>query len=171
MKYILAIFFIILTYSTSYSQSLNANPWENENTKEQINKAFQQRHLRFYSSPNPQHIDKTTSYQQQIPQKKNIFDKLGSIFDKSSNNTNEEISIPRQHRKRTPKKLSAPKRTASTSTPLLSTPVNSDTNSKELFSMPKFDIPTMPSSDSLIRKFERTLKIDIKKMKRQFRGK
>lgn len=178
MKYLLVLLFISFSASISYATSLSANPWEQENTQIQIDNAYKKRHRRFHKNENIDHINKSTSYQQQPQEEeKNVFDKLGSMFEKNpSSNTPQQVSKPIKRSKRRPKRISAPKRVAPTPAPLLDTPKQSET--KDFFSMPefntpsmpKFNTPSLPDTNSLIRKFERSMGIDLKKMGRQFKG-
>ena len=175
MKYLLILFFTLLEFSFAQANTLSTNPWEQENTKEQIDSVYKKRQRRIYKTNHTQNIDTSTSYQTPSPKENSIIDKISSLFD--NDEPIHETSQPTINTKRNtkPQKISSPQKNNIPTTPSNPNQEPQPSSNDSIFSMPKLDtssipdLPTLPSSESLIKKFERAIGIDLKKIGKQLK--
>ena len=166
---ILAFIIALTLYSAPlFAQDLSSNPWVEQNTEEQISSVYEKRNKKLgtqsASSPNlPQNYTSSPS----------PFDKLKSFFssDNSPQSPQTETLIPKKRITR-PQKIASKRRARKTNYALTpSGPTDPAISKESAFSLPDFDMPSMPSfgSNSLINQTKRNFQKSLQTIKKQLR--
>ena len=168
MKFILTLITFFLFSTQTYSKSLSSNPWEEQNTEEQISSVYEKRNkilgTQSASTPNlPQNSTSSPS----------PFDKLKSFFssDNSPQSPKTETLNP-QKRITRPQKIVSKRRAPKTNYALTpSGPTDPAISKESAFTLPDFNIPSMPSfgSNSLINQTKRNFQKSLQTIKKQLR--